>query len=83
MKNVGLNMDKADKNGLMEPSTKGAGAKIKFRAMVNLYMRIKTNTKVNSMQIELMDLADMFKSVVKRMMGTGQMISHMARENSY
>ena len=74
-------MAKENKFGPMELSIPVVGAKIKSKVMVNSFMQIKMNTKVNSMLIGLMVMENMFKNAVKRMRAIGQMTNHMDREN--
>jgi len=72
-------MVKVHKSGQMEHATMVDGMKIKSKVMGSLYMLTKMNTKENSMQIERMDLEDMYKSVVKRMKASGPMTNLMAK----
>ena len=76
-------MDRVNKFGLMGQSTLVDGVKIKFKAMVNLYMQIKMSMKENFMLIELMVMESMSKNVVKRMKDIGLTTSPTDRANSY
>ena len=74
-------MVKAHKCGQMEHATMEVGMRIKYKAMANLYTPTKMNTKENSMPTGRMVLEDMFRSVVKRMKVSGQMINLTGKGN--
>ena len=74
-------MVKDNKYGQMELATMVVGMKTKFKAMVNLYMLIRMNMKVNFTLIEQMELEDMYKSAVKHTKDFGLMTSLMEKVN--